>query len=123
MHVGIGYSVIYAKKKAKSIALDVAKVTVGVADASNTDPRSSTTPPEDTNPSAAILSKDRQSVNHDSNNCFTSNSRPVTSHQNQLLYDLLLTVGYCRMWWRKDSKLGKIVDAVGGADHRCVHDQ
>ncbi|KAL7605599.1 hypothetical protein Lser_V15G17676 [Lactuca serriola] len=52
MAAGIGYSVLYAKKKPEATALDVAKVTAGVADASNTHPRGGTTatPPEDTSP-------------------------------------------------------------------------
>ncbi|KAK8582061.1 hypothetical protein V6N13_145048 [Hibiscus sabdariffa] len=35
----IGYSVLYSRKKREASALDVAKVTVGVADPSDTHPR------------------------------------------------------------------------------------
>ncbi|KAL4332718.1 hypothetical protein GQ457_07G043970 [Hibiscus cannabinus] len=35
----IGYSVLYSRKKREATALDVAKVTVGVADPSDTHPR------------------------------------------------------------------------------------
>ncbi|XP_076884512.1 uncharacterized protein LOC143533708 [Bidens hawaiensis] len=46
----IGYSVLYVKKKPEASALDVAKVTAGVADSSNTHPRGQPTQPEDTSP-------------------------------------------------------------------------
>nr|XP_043614306.1 uncharacterized protein LOC122586379 [Erigeron canadensis] len=51
MAVGIGYSVLYVSKKPEASALDVAKVTTGVADPSDTHPRGKpVTQPEDTNP-------------------------------------------------------------------------
>ncbi|PWA41001.1 hypothetical protein CTI12_AA557520 [Artemisia annua] len=51
MAAGIGYGVLYAYKKPEASALDVAKVTAGVADASNTHPRPKPrTQPEDTSP-------------------------------------------------------------------------
>ncbi|KAM0000487.1 hypothetical protein Hdeb2414_s0426g00891201 [Helianthus debilis subsp. tardiflorus] len=52
MAAGIGYAVLYTKKKPEATALDVAKVATGVADASNTHPRGGggTTPPEATSP-------------------------------------------------------------------------
>ncbi|KAI3727169.1 hypothetical protein L1987_66980 [Smallanthus sonchifolius] len=48
MAVGIGYSVLYARKKPEATALDVAKVTTGVANPADTHPRGKATPPEDT---------------------------------------------------------------------------
>ncbi|GKG32096.1 hypothetical protein Tco_0427046, partial [Tanacetum coccineum] len=51
MAAGIGYGVLYTSKKPEASALDVAKVTAGVADASNLHPRPKpTTLPEDTSP-------------------------------------------------------------------------
>lgn len=51
MAAGIGYGVLYASKKPEATALDVAKVTAGVADPSNTHPRGKpVTSPEDTSP-------------------------------------------------------------------------
>ncbi|KAI3759619.1 hypothetical protein L6452_07554 [Arctium lappa] len=48
MAAGIGYSVLYASKKPEATALDVAKVTAGVAEPADTHPRGGSTPPEDT---------------------------------------------------------------------------
>ncbi|KAK1434038.1 hypothetical protein QVD17_10956 [Tagetes erecta] len=50
MAVGIGYGVLYATKKPEASAVDVAKVTTGVANPSNTHPRGGATQPEDTSP-------------------------------------------------------------------------